>query len=99
MRKLALLVAVLVFLLASSLACNYQTPVYTPSPPQATAGALNSTYEAQATASAQPGPPVTAVQSQTVTASVTSTVTPTSSICELPTLGPGTYVLEVTPCP
>ncbi len=41
------------FLLScAALACDVNPPARTPSPPQMTAGALNATYEAQATATA-----------------------------------------------
>lgn len=99
--------------------CNFQPPIYTPSPPQMTAGALNSTYEAGTStaraATVTPTATVTLISPAEATATQRAADllspmpfdtptpivrdTPTSSICPLPTLGPGTYVLEVTDCP
>lgn len=87
-------------LLISSAACTLIVPTEPPSPPQMTAGALNATYEAEATETFA----ATNIPSATVTPSPTATDTPTPccglGITELPTLGTGTYVYEVpTPEP
>lgn len=103
-------------LLLAALACEVKPPDYTPSPPQMTAGALNATYEARATQTAEakwtdtptgspslpattstPGATSTSTPSPRPPATQTPTKKPTSSIVELPTLGTGTYVYEVTP--
>jgi hypothetical protein len=47
-----LLIMVLLVLTLAVLACDVNPPAWTPSPPQMTAGALNATYEAQATSAA-----------------------------------------------
>jgi len=83
--------------LATLLACDWTPPPYTPSAPQQTAGAYNATYAA-GTMTALAGPSLTPTPPDTPTDPAPSR-TPTSSICELPTLGPGTFILEVTPCP
>lgn len=75
--------------LTSSLgACVLIVPTEPPSPPQLTAGALNATYEAGATLTAQ------STETPTPEPTDTPTATLTSSVIELPTLGTGTYVYE-----
>lgn len=84
-------------LLISSAACTLILPTEPPSPPQMTAGALNSTYEAEATETFA----ATNIPTDTVTATPSPTATDTPTPCcglgitELPTLGTGTYVYEV----
>lgn len=65
------------------LACTVQPPIYTPSAPQQTAGALNATYEARATVSALP------VDQPTPTATPRPTAAPATLTPDLP--------VEVTP--
>jgi hypothetical protein len=79
------LLIALVLLTAAALACDVNPPAWTPSPPQLTAGALNATYEARASQTAQASgtqqasPDAHASLTQTPAA----TLTLTSSIVEV----------------
>ena len=54
MKRITMIyVLILTLVLLAALACDVNPPARTPSPPQLTAGALNLTYEARATQTAQ----------------------------------------------
>jgi hypothetical protein len=76
-------------MLLAIIACGIMEPVYTPSLPQATAGALNETYQAAATQTALPSATSTATATPTDTPTITLTwsiieVTCDAYICEMP---------------
>lgn len=88
------------FIVAITLgACTLVVPTDPPDPLWMTIEASNTQLAQTATAAVPPTPTatVTVTPSPSVTSSPTATFT--SGICELPTLGPGTFVLEVSPCP
>jgi hypothetical protein len=91
----------IIALLVATLACDSNPPAYTPSAPQATAGALNATYAAGTATAPSVTPSVTVTPEPTVTVTPSVTATPSatmkSSIIELPTLAPGTAIYEVPP--
>lgn len=104
---------VLVLVLATSLACNYEGPEYTPNSAQQTSFWSNTqiaggtaTAAARATETATPtghlqnaSTDVAGTLSVTPAPTDTPTATFTSSICVIDTPGPGTWVAVVTECP